>query len=145
MPGRQLKTSNSSRTRETPKPDVLLAGRRLEPGPDLHARTALLLAAPRPLAPALGIPAAGAKAQVQLLGARMLQDLAQRAGEMLEVLLAVGGAGHVAAEGEGGEERGRGQGRQVEAFMVVGRVGGGRDAGDEEEQEQEHADDKAMQ
>ena len=75
----------------------------VDPRPQLNARAALARAIPGPLPPVVGIPAADAEAQVKLVGVSMLQDLAQRAGEVAEVLAGKRRRRLVAAEAERGQ------------------------------------------
>lgn len=97
-----------------------MVGVGVDPGPELDAGAAFAGALPRALAPVVGVPAAEAESQVQLAGVGVLQDLAQRARDMAEVVLGKRRLALVAAEVEGREEGVLGQRAEEQLLVVVG-------------------------
>ena len=86
--------------------NILIVGLSIQPSPEFNPRAAFFGAIPGPGTPTLGIPPAEGKPQVQFSGADMLQDLAEGAGEVLEVVGLELGVARVGSEVEARENVG---------------------------------------
>lgn len=76
--GKKLKTGS-----------LLLIVRCVNPRPEFNTRAAFLAAIPWPRTPAFGIPSAGGESKMKLFCMRVLEDLTQSPGEVLEMLVII--------------------------------------------------------